>query len=550
MSQVFNPYRDWLGVASASQSPSYYELLGIRPLEGDLGTINAAYQRQAVRLAAYLNGGQADLAQRLMSELAEARMTLMTPTAKRAYDQALAARGLEASGSTGRQGGASGTNDIEGMLPPAASPQTAQPVAPAPSPVYQPALAQPYPGQVYAGGAYAAGQAYGAAPGQSPVPVQPAYPMATSYYAPRPVATAELGPVAPQSAEPMPVVRRRVARRRSSPVPALLGAVIAIAGVLAGIWLYQQKNETVAVSPTDGPGRPADSTTGSPRADESVQRDNDPPSPGSPQNGSGRPRTVAAGGTPGSDMGNPTSGGSDVGTPGGMDGDRMSSPPAESEKPTADKPSADSSRPESDKPTPDRPQPDKPESDKPIPEAKPREAGPEEAAAVAKSLNDVRAALANRELSSAKDLLDEATIEATAPDSRTRVHRVEILTSYVEMFWDAVRKTLPKLEAAETIEIDGSMIAVVEADEEHLVVRIEGRNREYTWKKLPAKIAYYLANRWLAPDDPVRNLVLAAFEIVEPKGDLTRAQSLLDAAAAARLDAEPLYEALKTARGG
>jgi hypothetical protein len=124
---------------------------------------------------------------------------------------------------------------------------------------------------------------------------------------------------------------------------------------------------------------------------------------------------------------------------------------------------------------------------------------------------------------------------------------VETLSSYVEMFWDAVRKTLPKIQLEE-LKINGTMIVVVEADADHLVIRAEGKNREYTWQKIPKDVAYYLADRWLAPDDPVRNLVLASYEIVDPKGDRNEAKSLLDAATAAKLNAEPLLEELQASR--
>jgi hypothetical protein len=66
-------------------------------------------------------------------------------------------------------------------------------------------------------------------------------------------------------------------------------------------------------------------------------------------------------------------------------------------------------------------------------------------------LKAVRAALAARDLSKAKDLLDEATIVATASDSLAAVNRVEVLTSYVGMFWEAVREALRNLQVAETI---------------------------------------------------------------------------------------------------
>ncbi|HQU45969.1 MAG TPA: hypothetical protein PK867_24360, partial [Pirellulales bacterium] len=140
------------------------------------------------------------------------------------------------------------------------------------------------------------------------------------------------------------------------------------------------------------------------------------------------------------------------------------------------------------------------------------------------------------------------TIEATSHDTLAAVNRVEVLTDYVEMFWDAVRKTLPKIELEE-LPIDGKVMNVVEADENHLVVRVEGRNQEYRWPKLPNNIAYYLADRWLSRDDPVRNLVLAAFEIAEPKGDRGNARSLLAAASAAKLNAQPLIDELAQPQG-
>jgi hypothetical protein len=168
--------------------------------------------------------------------------------------------------------------------------------------------------------------------------------------------------------------------------------------------------------------------------------------------------------------------------------------------------------------------------------------------AVGKLLKAARAALADRDISKAQDLIAEATIEATAPDTMAEVSRVETLSSYVEMFWDAVRKTLPKIQLEE-LKINGTMIVVVEADADHLVIRAEGKNREYPWRRIPKDIAYYLADRWLAPDDPVRNLVLASFEIVDPKGDRKDARSLLDSAAAANLNAQPLLEELRSARG-
>src|SRR6202012_4939606 len=94
------------------------------------------------------------------------------------------------------------------------------------------------------------------------------------------------------------------------------------------------------------------------------------------------------------------------------------------------------------KPQPDTPEtkptePPKPQPAPPVetPKTEPK-AGAEEAAKVGKLLKSARAALASRDISQAKDLLAEATIEATVPETTAEVNRVELLTSYVEMFWD------------------------------------------------------------------------------------------------------------------
>lgn len=555
MSQGFNAYREWLGIAGQSEIPSYYELLGLRPLESDTAQIEAAYQRQSARLAARLSGGQADVAQRLMGELAEARLTLLTPTAKRAYDTALA--------------GAAGSAAPSATSPigPAA---TFAPVSPQPAAAY-PATPQPVPRQQFAPG-------YGGyAGGYPPVaqPTGPGYPVAQAYPAPQaypgwqtqPTAAGTVPGYYPTAAAPVvasgqpaaeelsiPSIRRRRVRRRSSPVPAVVG-VLAVLAILGGTYLYFNHGQTVAVvdanrSATNGqsPGSSAATKPGHKANGESVPKvrpETKParetphvkPPPRTASNTARQKPTLPATEDEHAGMEKP-----DARQP-----EKPDAAMPEPEKPTPDSPVSETPAPN--KPVPEKPVTDKPEAEKPkeepVPEAK---ATPAEAAKVGTLLKSARAALANREISKAQDLLAEATIEATAPDTTAEVGHVELLVSYVEMFWDAVRQTLPKI-ALEELEINGTMMAVVEADENHLIVRAEGKNHDYKWQKLPRSIAYYLANRWLAPEDPVRNLVLASFEIVDPKGDRKQAESLLDAATAGGLNAGPLMDELKIARG-
>ena len=554
MSQAFDPYRQWLGIASAGETPSYYELLGLRPLEADLGKINAAYQRQSSKLAGQLSGSQGDLAQRLMGELGEARMTLMTPTAKRAYDQALAARGQGLSTSTAPRSAVFSAANIDDMLPPAAAPQSTGGVAAPPphAPVYAPPqgyVATPAYGapQGYPSQGYPTTQAYPAWQPQ-PAAATGGHP-APGYYAAAQAAPAGTFAQSPMPAHPtaessLPAVRRRTARRRSSGVPALIGVFAVVLAVTGGLWFYFKGAKTVAVFNPNQDRRAADNSLAKPseKSDRMTKVNGTPPDLGGSQAKPDREPEISkpplANRPPPPDISTTDTPTTDADMPG-----------PDSERPVMETP-APENKPQPDKPQPDKPQPDKPEPEKPKdkPNRTETKAGPEELAAVAKLLKSARAALASRDLSKARDFLDEATIEASAPDTMSELNRVEALTGYVETFWDAARKTLSKLGAVEELEIDGTVMIVVEADENQLVIRRQGETKTFPWQKIPTKIAYYLANRWLAPDDPERNLALAAFEIVDPKGDRNQAQRLLDDAAAAKLKVEPLVEELKAAR--
>lgn len=547
MSQGFNAYREWLGVAGQSEIPSYYELLALRPLEPDTAQIEAAYQRQSARLATHLSGAQADIAQRLMGELAEARLTLLTPTAKRAYDAALAG----AVGSAPRV--TASPSPVTQSAPSAAfAPQPISAYPTTPQGVQGP---QPPAGYGYAGGypaqpaapAYPTAQAH---PGWQP---QGAMPAAPGYY---PAAAPHPAVAQPAVAQPaveesgIPTIRRRRVRRRSSPVPAVVG-VLAVLAILGGTWLYFNGGQTVAV--VDANRSDASGSTRGPDTKRDLNASGTQPT-------NARPDTVPAVEAPHFQA--PTS------TDNSPDGNKPDIPAPEASAPAmsmpdASQPEMNGAAPEPETSIPDKPATqmpatqmpaiERPGTDKPDPE-KPKEepleakATAEEAAKVGTLLKSARAALANREIVKAQDLLAEATIEATAPETTAEVGRVELLANYVEMFWDAVRQTLPKI-GLEELEINGTMMAVVEADENHLIIRAEGKNYDYKWQKLPRSIAYYLANRWLAQDDPVRNLVLASFEMIDPKGDRNQAERLLDTAAAAGLKSESLQEELKLARG-
>ncbi len=90
--EAFDPYHKWLGIAPQQQPPHYYRLLGIDLFEEDPDVIAAAADRQMAHVRNYQSGQHAEASHRLLNELATARVCLLTPEKKRAYDAALRAR--------------------------------------------------------------------------------------------------------------------------------------------------------------------------------------------------------------------------------------------------------------------------------------------------------------------------------------------------------------------------------------------------------------------------------------------------------------------------
>ena len=95
MSDSFDPYYEWLGIAPDEQPPHCYRLLGINALENNSNVIaNAADQRMA-HVRTFQGGKRSAQSQKLLNELAAAKVCLLNPAKKAAYDRELRKR-LEA----------------------------------------------------------------------------------------------------------------------------------------------------------------------------------------------------------------------------------------------------------------------------------------------------------------------------------------------------------------------------------------------------------------------------------------------------------------------
>lgn len=89
MSDSFDPYYTWLGIRPEQQPPNHYRLLGLQLFEGNVDAIEHAADRQMAHLRTLQTGQHAALSQRLLNEVAAARLCLLSPAEKTAYDATL-----------------------------------------------------------------------------------------------------------------------------------------------------------------------------------------------------------------------------------------------------------------------------------------------------------------------------------------------------------------------------------------------------------------------------------------------------------------------------
>ncbi|MFM7072860.1 MAG: hypothetical protein ACKO38_13815, partial [Planctomycetota bacterium] len=131
----FDPYYKWLGIPPEEQPPNHYRLLGIPLFESDLDVIENAAHRQMVYVRTFQTGKNSDLSQKLLNELAAAKVCLMSRSKRAAYDESLRRqlRGeSEGDGEGDGEGDSEGAGGIAGNEAAAYDSQASEDVAASP----------------------------------------------------------------------------------------------------------------------------------------------------------------------------------------------------------------------------------------------------------------------------------------------------------------------------------------------------------------------------------------------------------------------------------
>lgn len=87
--RTFDAHYKWLAIPPHEQPPNHYRLLGVELFEQDLDVIAAAADRQMAHVKCFTSGKYASHSQRLLNELAAARICLLHPEQKSRYDMQL-----------------------------------------------------------------------------------------------------------------------------------------------------------------------------------------------------------------------------------------------------------------------------------------------------------------------------------------------------------------------------------------------------------------------------------------------------------------------------
>jgi tetratricopeptide (TPR) repeat protein len=172
------------------------------------------------------------------------------------------------------------------------------------------------------------------------------------------------------------------------------------------------------------------------------------------------------------------------------------------------------------------------------------EIDPAQQKAVAAKFNAARAAMAQRNLQQADQILSEAAGMVQGPEQKSERVRLEKVNQRLGEFWSALRRFTANLTGGEELEIKDTRVAVVESSPEEIVLKAAGRLRRYSVADMPTLLAMSIADKTFA-DDPQSQLLYGVFLAMDPEGDRGKARALIQSAVQALPKEKDLLDELQ-----
>lgn len=117
-------------------------------------------------------------------------------------------------------------------------------------------------------------------------------------------------------------------------------------------------------------------------------------------------------------------------------------------------------------------------------------------------------------LADAQKSLDEAQRLAQQPDHVAKYERLQRMAAYLIAFREAVAASLENLGAGATLSVGTStQVGVVEAQPDHITVRVAGANRRYAVDEMPIGLAVAVANHSM-PENTESKVIKGAYVLI------------------------------------
>jgi len=138
---------------------------------------------------------------------------------------------------------------------------------------------------------------------------------------------------------------------------------------------------------------------------------------------------------------------------------------------------------------------------------------------LASRLKQAKTFLAQRKVAQAGAALQNADQLVAIPAHAEVLARHKRLVELNDQFWKSVSDQLTKLTIDGDLDVNGTIVRVVEADANRLVIRMAGMNRRYTLADIPPGLAKFLAEQNLGTANAETHLVLGAFLLAIPEAE-------------------------------